>query len=149
MQPPRWVAPYIGIRFRPHGRDHDGCDCWGLCRLIWAEQFGLDVPSFATTYADVRDGAGVERTIRDNGTATETWRGVPAGQERPGDAVHMSGFTADFGKHAMHVGVVVTPGLLIHVERGTDAVIANYRRNRVIAPRVLGFYRHQELDDDR
>jgi hypothetical protein len=48
-----------------------------------------------------------------------------------------------------HVGLVLAPGLLIHVERGGDgAVMARYRghdRDRALAGRVAGFRRHPRL----
>ena len=149
MQPPRWVSGYIGVPFAEHGRTHDGADCWGLYRLVMAEQFGDDLPSFATTYDAANDGPDVAAAIRENGTETDTWRPVTPGDERAGDAVHMVGYRPEGGRlrrNAMHVGLVVARGWLLHVEAGIDATVTNYRRDRLVSRRVLGFYRHRDLD---
>lgn len=146
---PVWVAGYIGIPFRSGGRDADGCDCWGLVRLIWRGQFGVEVPSFRTSYDDADDGGRIAETIEANGVRSPFWRPVAAGRERVGDAVHMIGyFKTEDGqveRAGFHVGMVVAAGVLIHIEQGIDASLGYYGRDRRIALRVLGFYRHKDL----
>jgi hypothetical protein len=73
---------------------------------------------------------------------------VAPGAEREGDGVLMTGFYREdgaFHKAQMHVGVVVAPGVLIHIERGTDAALGRYRDDRRLRGRVVGFYRHARL----
>lgn len=145
---PAWSEKYIGIPFLDHGRAWEGCDCYGLCALIWREQFNLKVPSYGETYATVLDGATVSDAIRMNGTESEEWQEIPAGDEKAGDAVLCSGFyniEGGWKKADMHVGLVLKPGTMIHVERGIDASLADYRKDRRFNRRVVGFYRHQKL----
>ncbi|MGE0256923.1 MAG: peptidoglycan endopeptidase [Alphaproteobacteria bacterium] len=143
---PDWVAEYIGIPFLEHGRDRGGCDCWGLARLVWAERAGVAVPDAGTQYPGF-DADRIGQALRD-GRAAGDWRIVEAGCERPFDAVLMKGYVPGEGGYRaveMHVGVVVVPGKLLHVERGTDALLADYRRDRRVDRRVVGFWRHREL----
>ncbi len=52
---PAWAAEYIGIPFAERGRTRAGCDCWGLVRLVLAERFGIELPSYADGYETVKD----------------------------------------------------------------------------------------------
>jgi hypothetical protein len=147
MQPPAWVAPYVGIPFEDLGRDRDGCDCRGLVRLILAEQAGLALPSLATGYGSEADHAAVQREL---GAArrSDEWRHVLPGQERAFDAVEMVMPTRtetgwDFPP--LHVGLVVAAGWLIHVERATAAVLCRYREDQAVSRRILSFWRHRDL----
>jgi hypothetical protein len=147
-QPPLWTGDYVGIPFVDLGRNRDGCDCWGLVRLILAEQAGLALPSLATSEADH---AGVQRELRLARRSAE-WRHILAGDERLLDVVEMVTPTrTDTGWDfpPLHVGVVAAPGWLIHVERATAAVLARYREDQAIKRRILGFWRHRALEDPK
>ena len=130
---PDWVNSYIGLPFQEHGRDRDGVDCWGLVRLVLADQFGTRLPSYADGYDSTEDAADIGRLIRGE---MGPWRPVPPGQEQAGDVVLMR-----LLNQPMHVGVVVAPNWMLHIEDGIDACLepydgAKWRR------RVLGLYRH-------
>jgi len=144
-QPPAWVAGYIGIPFLDLGRDRHGCDCWGLVRLVLAEQAGLELPSLATSYRSEANAAGVGDVVEAE-RRSGAWQRINVGEEQPFDLVEMSGAARVAGSGwvfgPLHVGVVVTSGWLLHVERGTAAVLARYREDQAIRRRVLGFWRH-------
>lgn len=149
---PPWHAAYVGIPFVEHGRDRAGCDCWGLVRLVWKEQAGLDVPCHGTVYGATRDGRPIADAIRAGLAGEEEWEPVPAGDERPFDAVLMKGFWWDEEAEArkvspIHVGLVLAPGTLLHIEHGTGAVLVDYRADRTISRRVVGFWRPVMLMD--
>ncbi|MGE0256918.1 MAG: hypothetical protein AB7N54_20015 [Alphaproteobacteria bacterium] len=144
---PDWVAEYVGIPFREFGRDRSGCDCWGLARLVWAERIGLAVPDAGTDYPGFHADL-IGKALRDGREAGD-WRVVAEGEERPLDAVLMKGYvpgeSGGYRAVELHVGVVVTPAWLLHVERGIDTCLADYRRDRRLSRRVVGFWRHREL----
>lgn len=143
MQLPDWASQYVGIPYVDYGRTHDGCDCWGLARLIWKEQAGIDLPEFDV---DPRDGEAAEDAILSN---MGPWELVVPGDEHELDGVLMTGCFGkglDTRRAAMHVGIVIADGLLIHTTANTGAsVIARYR-DRMLGHSVVGFYRHRSID---
>lgn len=54
----------MGIPYADKGRDHAGVDCWGLVRLVLAEQFGVELPSYAQAYASADDGFSVASAVQ-------------------------------------------------------------------------------------
>ncbi|QLH37713.1 MAG: peptidoglycan endopeptidase [Defluviicoccus sp.] len=145
-QPPAWAAGYVGIPFADLGRDRSGCDCWGLARLVLAERAGLDLPCWATAYGSEANGQAV-LDLAAGQKSRGAWQPVAAGNERAFDLAEMIQVVHGPGgwTHApVHCGVVVAPGWLLHVERATAAVIADYRR-QPIHSRIVGFWRHEKL----
>ena len=123
---------YVGVPYRDLGRDHDGCDCYGLVVLVFAELRGVALPSFTGSYrsaADVRATAALIAGERD------PWDEIAAGDEDAFDAVLLRE-----GREVSHIGLVTSPGQMLHVARGHAARIERYRHGR-LAHRIVGFYR--------
>lgn len=139
---PEWAGRYVGIPFADYGRDQTGADCWGLVRLIWQEQCGLELPENAI---DPNRGDLIEQTIRDQ---IQDWFPVEAGHELALDGVYMTGCYGegrDMKRAAMHIGVVIVPGVLIHTTEETGgAVLLRYRERRA-GHDIVAFYRHRLL----
>jgi len=133
---PDWVNAYVGLPFRAHGRDQDGVDCWGLVRLVLAERFGCRLPSYAGGYASVEDAEDIGRLIRGE---MGPWREVPHGAERAGDVVLLR-----LMNQPMHVGLVLAPSWMLHVEEGIDSCLDRYRSPKWHR-RLMGLYRHESL----
>jgi cell wall-associated NlpC family hydrolase len=58
-----WVHKYLAIPYRPGGRDRTGLDCWGLLKLVYREQFGIELPEMPLLAPyRVRDAAGLLRS---------------------------------------------------------------------------------------
>lgn len=129
-------AQYIGIPFVPHGRGREGLDCWGLLRLIYKEQVGVELLSYSEAYGSTNDEAHLGALI--SGKLPEKWSEIPEGQERPGDGILLR-----LKGQPMHVGVIVAPGVFIHIHEGVNACLERYRRS-AWKNRVIGFFRHRD-----
>lgn len=133
MSIPIWVGHYIGLPFKEHGRDRKGVDCWGLVRLVMAEQFDISLPSYATHY---------DSTTREDQLAPlieeerKWWIPIKPDDARLGDVVvlRMRG-------QPIHVSLVIEPGRMLHAEIGIGSVLDSYQNARW-SLRVTGFYRY-------
>jgi cell wall-associated NlpC family hydrolase len=129
-----WYAAYIGLPFRDFGRDRTGIDCWGLVRLVLAERAGADVPTYGAISA--MDLAGVSEAVAD-ALSSDVWPRVTA--YRPLDVVVMRGVG-----RGCHMGILVEPTKLLHIEASTNSVCVPLRHPSV-AFRILSVHRHRDL----
>lgn len=132
MIDPRF-SRYIGIPYRHGGEDFDGADCWRLCRMIWADLFGVVVPGYEVE--EYVEGAEAELAAFIKGEVAKQWVEVSPGQERPGDAILFR-----IVGQPVHVGVVAGDGSFIHVIEGGTSELESYRGAKW-KNRRLGFFR--------
>lgn len=130
-----WWNEYVGLPYLRYGRDRDGCDCWGLVWLVQKEVFGREFPSFVWEYPDPDDKKCLARALCSH---MDEWHPLPPGTEDSGDVVLLL-----IGGIPCHVGVVTTPGFMLHVSRTINATVESYRTMRW-ANRVEGVYCHAE-----
>ena len=130
-----WTNAYIGIPFLDLGRDKEGCDCWGLVRLVYRQELGIDVPSYAGDYHSTEERQEIARLI---GAAqcSPSWRKV----ENP-QAFDVVLFRR--GLLTAHIGIVMRPDWMLHMH-DAGARIENYRLTSWQS-RFLGCYRHEKL----
>ena len=139
MPVPFWAGHYIGLPFLDHGRDRSGLDCWGLVRLVMAEQFGVALPSYAHEYQRTTQVDKISDLIA---RESMRWKIIPAGSEACGDTVVLR----VRGK-PMHVGMVMGDRQMLHIELGINSVLERYVNPRW-AERIAGFYRYKSSTDD-
>ncbi|KTR07329.1 hypothetical protein NS365_04535 [Aureimonas ureilytica] len=130
------LGDYVGLPFADHGRDRAGLDCWGLLRLVYAERFGLVLPSYGDGYNTVEDGEALAGLIAGH---LGPWREVDASAARLGDGVLMS-----LGGQPRHVGLWAGRGMVLHIERGTGSLMEPAQSPR-LRRRILGIFRHERL----
>ncbi len=127
------IARYVGIPYVSKGRTYDGCDCWGLLRLVYLEQLGVELPSYADDNADAAEVSETRRVVE---AKRDSWERVAI--PRPGDAVLMK-----IHGEPVHVGVYIGDGEMLHVRGGANACV-----QRLSAPfwrqAFEGFYRYAE-----
>ena len=111
---------YIGIPYKGFGRDFDGCDCWGLLRLVYLHELKIEIPSYLTYLFK--------------------WNKILTDEEKPFDAISIRVMNKP-----LHVGLVVRKGKMLHTTPYLhsscieDYLTDNWRH------RIVGFYRSEGL----
>jgi cell wall-associated NlpC family hydrolase len=132
---------YLTIPFKSRGRDFDGCDCWGLCRLFLKEELGIEADSFAEygieNYEAVREFAETEK---------RNWLEVAIAFNVPvqdlvevGDIVELKS-----GKEQWHIGIVAALGYILHIEKGSFPRLV-CMNDPMIRHRISHVWRHRDL----
>lgn len=113
--------PYLRIPYLDKGRDHKGCDCWGLIRLIYKEELDVGLPSYGDISA--HDAMRITRAVKEGSEVPNIgrWRDLnPTDKMSPFDIVLMKWIGS---KVAGHIGIVTDDFKLLHTEEYTGPVI--------------------------
>lgn len=132
-----WSGAYVGIPYADGGRSRAACDCWGLARLIYREQLGIDLPSYGEISA--ADLARVADAMARGAAVEEDWQAVD--EPREWDVAVMRRYG---GREPGHVGVMIDARRLLHVEERTAAVIVP-RDHYSVRTRIIWFRRHRSM----
>lgn len=126
------LSHYIGLPYESRGRGPRAFDCWGLVRLFYQREVGVDLRDLSDGYADAgKDVDGVVATVM---RESAQWARV----EPPAFADVVLFRIAGKVRHA---GVVVAPGLMLHSLDGHESVLERFDGPKW-GRRVEGFYRH-------
>ena len=123
---------YVGIPYAEKGREISGIDCWGLVRLIYKNEYKIDLPSFNAEYESSDD----ERIQELFAQYKEGWELVTEPKE--GDIVLFRLFGVE-----LHVGLLVDSVNFIHVREHADSVIESLESVKW-SKRISGYYRYSE-----
>lgn len=123
---------YIGLPYKDNGRDITGIDCWGLVRLYYKDELGIELPSYTDEYvgADDPSASMIINNYKDNWELTTT-----------PDIGDIALFNI-YGEPS-HVGVYVGNNNFLHSRQGKDSVIeslAGVKWNK----RLAGIYKYTE-----
>ncbi|MUZ73331.1 phage tail protein [Agrobacterium vitis] len=130
-----WSRDYIGIPHAPHGKTREGVNCWTLAVLVYGEQLAIQLPAYVGDFVSIDEAAEIEALFaREQGAAH--WNEVATPAE-----FDLAIFRR--GRFDTHVGVVVRPGLMLHVVGEDQAKLERYD-NGVWKPRLKRFLRHFE-----
>lgn len=126
-----WWNDYITIPYKKMGRDKDGLDCWGLVRMIYKDQFNVELPSYVDQYNadDTHDSLAELIAI-----SKESWTKT----DNPviGDVLLLRAEGS-----LSHVGVVISPTHFIHVIEDINVAIERYDQGKW-KNRLEGAYRY-------
>lgn len=135
-----WSNGFIGLPHAELGRSRLGVDCWGLAQLAFAEVAGIELPSYADAYACWQEKAEINSLII-AAKGSPFWRSIDAEEVAQGlDLVVLRRGTFD-----AHVGVVVRPGLMLHVLEQRPTCLERFDSG-MWASRVTGVWRHHRME---
>ena len=133
---PPWADQYVGLPYVAGGRSRDGGDCWGLFNLAWSEQFAGSLPAYdGPAWNSTAAFRGVVAAANAYAAQFET---VRQGQEELGDGVLMRSCG-----YPLHLGLVLAPGLMLHILEGGDSTITRYTSMQW-RDRIVSFHRFND-----
>jgi cell wall-associated NlpC family hydrolase len=136
MELPVWADQYIGWTYREGGRDRPEVDCWGLFRIIQKEQFGRDLPLYGGMAWTREDGPRVA-SVMQRGIGQQGWHEIAVNEAQAGDGLWLLQ-----GVHPVHVGVVIAPGWMLHIEEGINSTAERFPTLRWPPRKIVGVYRY-------
>ena len=127
-----WHNKYIGIPFLDKGRDTNGIDCWGLVRLVYKQEYNIDLPNFSTDY----EADDAERMRDLLAQYKEGWEKIDTPTEGCIVLFNILGVES-------HMGIAVSSTHFLHARDRYDSAIESFDsvgwRNR-----ITGFYKYSE-----
>jgi len=131
---------YIGIDFVEKGRNIEkdgGLDCWGLCKIVWQNEFDLYVPSYSEEYNDLSEKDKISSCI--DYSIDKEW--VEVDNPQIGDGVVFEICNVKF-----HIGVIIDARYdrFLHIVRNGNSCVEKYT-SPMWNKRLEGFYRHGEM----
>lgn len=129
-----WWDKYIEIPFESCGRDEQACDCYGLLRLIYQLERGIELP-LLSEYDDTKQRKKMNQLIESQ-PALIGFDSVPLENVCPFDVlvIRNVGFNC-------HLAVVIDTQRMIHTEEGKGVIVEEYNRPH-IKPRIREAYRY-------
>lgn len=135
-----WSNEFINIPFAEKGRSREGCDCWGLAKVIYEESLNIRLPMLLD-YENVEDFDSIAGLVTEN-RFSDDWIPVERGEEQAYDVLLFKRMGA-----VIHVGIVVRKGLMLHCDRGSSTTHVEYLKDANWSKRLKGIYRHAEHSD--
>lgn len=129
---------YVGLPWKLGGRDSRGLDCFGLVRLVLAEQAGILLPDW------LDDPDALARSVSDRCRAFERHRPdmdffLPVSPFRQ-QVLDIAAFFR--GGVMWHMGILVEyPDIILHIEDTTGSQRESLSRRPDLRAQLGGFYR--------
>lgn len=137
------IEKYIGIPFKNHGCSFDGCDCYGLVKLLYKEEFGLILPDVGDLYNHAYHRHEVDSVL--NSHIDYEWCLHIKKDSKPYRPFDMLTFRIAGTDH--HVGLYLREGYMLHVIEGSDSGIERYDGIRW-GKQLHHIVRHKDLNID-
>ncbi len=128
-----WNA-YLGLPHRSLGRTAEGVDCYGLVRLVYAQELGINLPTFTGDYVSDGEHDQIHRLLR-AAKGSGIWREVS-------DPAPFDVLLFRIGAFDTHLAVAVDASLMLHVFQRERSVIVR-RSDPMWQRRYQAAYRHE------
>jgi hypothetical protein len=125
-----WHNKYIGLPYKHNGRDQSGIDCWGLARLVYQEQFGIDLPSLVADY-EGDSGKNIRELVN---IQKESWQLVNTPEVPDLCVFRILG-------QPIHIGIYTGNRNFLHINEGHTSIIESLDSPKW-AKRLEGIYRY-------
>jgi cell wall-associated NlpC family hydrolase len=126
-----WVKKYIGIPFVTNGRTIEGCDCYGLVRLVLRDEYGVVLPELSDDYSNALNVKETERLFAENLPALTA--------EKIYELEEKAVVVIKEGGRLAHIGIYAGGDFILHTGAKTGCVC-----QRITHPglrgRVEGYY---------
>ena len=129
-----WWNKYIGVPFAEKGRSMDGADCWGLVKMIYEQELGIELPSYLECYETTNDRDILAEKI--SSERSEKWSNPATSKTHDVIILRMRGVP-------MHVGVVTKPGYMVHCAKGVGTAHERFDSMKW-RTNVMGFARYDK-----
>ena len=124
---------YIGIPYLENGRSEAGLDCWGLARLFYKNEFGIDLPSYSEEYMGSYD----PKVVAAITTYKNDWTKTTS--PKLGDLCLFK-----ILGEPTHVGIYLENSKFLHARDGHSSVIESLKRINW-TNRLEGFYTYSPV----
>lgn len=112
-----WWNKYLHVPFAEKGRTMEAADCWGLVRLIYAQERGIELPDYLDVYETTNDREALSKVIGEESRAH--WETPQSPETFDVILLTMRGVP-------MHCGIVTKKNHMIHCARGIGTVHEHY-----------------------
>jgi len=126
-----WVKKYIGIPFVSNGRTMDGCDCYGLVRLVFRNEYNIELPELSDNYADALNVHETARLFAEN-LPVLAGEKIAAPREKAVVVITEHGVAA-------HIGIAAGGGYVLHTGFKTGSVCQR-ETHPGLRGRIEGYY---------
>ena len=130
------TSKYIGIPFVDYGRDEDGCDCWGLAKMVFMDIHGTELPDYQISAYEVDDIIDTMSIDKDKFYKEINYKNS---EMEIGDLVALS-IHPKYPDMINHVGIFIGRDLFIHTQSSTGCIISSIC-NIIWSQRIKGVYR--------
>jgi cell wall-associated NlpC family hydrolase len=110
----------------------EGCDCYGLVRIILKNEYGIELPELSNNYNDARNIKETQKLFREHRPVLASEK-LPEPQEAAIALITEMGFPC-------HIGITAGGGYILHTNAKTGS-ICQRETHPGLRGRIEGYYR--------